>query len=35
MKEKNATKMWAFRAKDGSFCVKSERTVHYSVDEIV
>ena len=35
LKEKNATKMWAFRAKDGSFCVKSERTVHYSVDEIV
>ena len=34
-KERNATKIWTHRSKDGFICVKSERDVHYSVKEIV
>ena len=27
--------MWAYRETDGSFCVKSERVVHHSIDEMI
>ena len=35
VKEKNATKIWAYKSEDGFICVKSERAVHYSIDELL
>ena len=33
--EKRATKIWSYQSDDGFMCVKGEREVHYSVDELV